>query len=76
MLADGTTMAYWIFGGVWARYANVDHAATGCHGYPVSALSAYKDARLGTGSYLRQNFQKGYIIWNATKKTMTQDVCS
>jgi hypothetical protein len=76
MLANGATTAYWVFGGAWTRYANVDHAAIGCHGYPTSVLAAYKDAKLGSGHYLRQNFQKGYIIWNATKKTLAQDVCS
>ncbi len=76
MLANGATTAYSVFGGVWTQYASGDHAATGCHGYPTSPLAAYKDTKLGSGSYLRQNFQKGYIIWNTTNKTVAQDVCS
>jgi hypothetical protein len=76
MLADKTTTAYWVSGGVWTQYSGVDHATTGCHGYPTSALAAYKDAKLGSGNYQRQNFQKGYIIWNTTNKTVAQDVCS
>jgi hypothetical protein len=76
MLADGTTTAYWIFGGVWTQYTNVDHGATGCHGYPTFALTAYKNAKLGTGNYLRQTFQKGSIVWNATNKSVAQDVCA
>ena len=73
MLADKTTRAYWVFGGVWKQYLNVDHTS---HGYPISALFVYKDAKLGSGTFLRQNFQKGYIIWNATNRTVALDVRS
>lgn len=76
MLADKTTTAYEVFGSVWTQYSNIDHAATGCHGYPTSALATYKDTQLGTGNYQRQTFQKGYIIWNTTSKIIAQDVCS
>ncbi|MBV9711498.1 MAG: hypothetical protein JO011_11390, partial [Ktedonobacteraceae bacterium] len=76
MLANGKTTAYWVFGGVWTQYSSVDYGAMGCHGYPTSALAVYKNTRLGSGSYMRQNFQKGYIVWNTTNKTVAQDVCS
>jgi hypothetical protein len=76
MLANGATTAYSVFGGTWVQYASVDQAAKGCHGYPTSALVAYKDTKLGSGNYQRQNFQKGYIIWNTTNKTAVQDICT
>ncbi len=76
MLANGATTAYRVFGSVWTQYSNVDHGVVSCHGYPDFALVTYKDTNLGSGSYLRQNFQKGYIVWNATNKTIAQDVCS
>ncbi len=75
LLANGTSTVYWIFGGVWTRYANVDRGTGGCHGYPTSALNAYKDAKPGNGNYFRQNFQKGYIVWDATKKAVVADSC-
>src|SRR5450755_1219708 len=75
LLADGTSTVYWLFGGVWARYANVDRGTGGCHGYPTSALNPYKAAHRGNDTYSRQNFKRGYIVWDGTKKTITADTC-
>ena len=73
MLAGSTTNAYWVYGGVWVQYLNVDSGATGCHGYPMSALVATTGS--GSDSYLRQTFQQGYIMWDATTKSVVQDIC-
>jgi hypothetical protein len=76
MLADGTTTPYWVFGGVWSQYLGVDRGANGCHGYPTSALTAYTNASLGSDTYLRQNFQKGFIVWDVTKRNVAVDKCA
>ncbi len=76
MLAVGTTTPYWVFGGVWTQYLNADHGAKGCHGYPTSALNAYTNAHLGSDTFLRQNFQKGSIVWDVTKKNVALDTCA
>ena len=74
MLADGATTPYWVHGGVWREYLNVDHGTGGCHGYPTSNLNSFVGS--GSDSYLRQTFQQGYIIWDATTGTIAADVCS
>ncbi len=74
MMADGTTTPYWVYGGIWAQYSTVDHGAMGCHGYPTSVLTAFPNS--GPDAYLRQNFQTGSIIWDATTKLVVADVCS
>jgi len=73
MLADTSTNAYRVYGGVWTQYLNVDSGATGCHGYPTSALVPTTGS--GNDSYLRQTFQQGYIVWDATTKSIVQDIC-
>jgi hypothetical protein len=73
MLAGNTSTAYWVYGGVWTEYLRTDHGAKGCHGYPTSALTTTSGS--GSDSYLRQSFQQGYITWDATTKSVVQDVC-
>lgn len=75
MLADGATAIHWVYGGVWVQYVSRDRGALGCHGYPTSPLTKFVNSGLGTDDYYRQNFQKGYIVWDATKKTIAADVC-
>lgn len=75
MLADGTTTPFWVHGGVWTQYLMVDHGTGGCHGYPTSALSPFNPG-FGTDTYLRQVFQKGYILWDVTTNMVAADVCS
>jgi hypothetical protein len=76
MLANGTTAIHWVYGGVWARYVGQDHGALGCHGYPTSPLTTFANSGLGTDSYYRQNFQKGYIVWDGTRRMIASDVCA
>ncbi len=75
MLADNTTNVYWVYGGVWTKYLG-DLGASGCHGYPTSSLAAYVNPGLGPDTYLRQNFQQGSIIWDATTKSVVGDSCN
>ena len=76
MMIAGTTTPYWVYGGVWTQYVTVDSAATGCHGYPTSALVLYANPGLGPDSYYRQSFQRGTIVWDATTHMITADSCS
>ncbi len=76
LLASGTSTVYWVFGGIWTQYANVDRGTNGCHGYPTSTLNAYKDAKHSSSNYVRQNFKKGYIVWDASKKAIVTDSCA
>ncbi len=75
MLADGSTTPYWVYGGVWTQYLVSDHGAGGCHGYPTSALVPFSDPALGPDTYLRQAFQTGYIVWDATTQSLAVDRC-
>jgi len=75
MLADGSTTPYWVYGGVWTQYLTIDHGVVSCHGYPTSMLSPFANSGLGSDSYLRQNFQTGYIVWDATTNMLAADVC-
>lgn len=74
MLADGTSTVYWVFGGVWTRYLTADHGVQGCHGYPTSPLAASTGP--GTDTYYRQNFQRGFIVWDATTVSVASDACN
>lgn len=76
MMIAGTSAPYWVYGAVWTQYVTVDHAATGCHGYPTSTLLPYTNAGLGADSYYRQSFQGGSIIWDATTHMIAADSCS
>ncbi len=76
MMIDGTSTPFWVYGGVWTQYVTVDHAATGCHGYPTSALVPYTNSALGPDSYYRQSFQGGSIVWDATSHSIAADSCS
>lgn len=76
MLVNGASVPYWVYGGVWTRYVTIDHGPTGCHGYPVSALTPYSDPSLGHDSYYRQGFQSGFITWDTTKSTIVVDSCN
>lgn len=73
MVAEGTGTVYWIYGGVWTRYSQ-DKGASGCHGYPTSSLGIYKATDSKHALYI-QNFQHGYIVWDATAASVSQDVC-
>ena len=75
MLADGSTTPYWVYGGVWTQYLVSDHGAGGCHGYPTSALVPFSDPALGPDTYLQQAFQTGYIVWDATTRSIAVDMC-
>ena len=75
LLANGSTTAYWVFGAVWSRYL-ADGGAAGCHGFPTSALTLYSNSGLGADNYLRQTFQHGDIVWDATTRTIAQDSCA
>ncbi len=75
MLADGSTTPYWVYGGVWTQYLVSDHGVGGCHGYPTSALVPFSDPALGPHTYLRQAFQTGYIVWDATTPSIAVDMC-
>lgn len=75
MLANGSTTPYWIYGGVWIQYLNVDHGAVGCHGYPISALRPYSDPLHGTDTVQQQLFQQGVIVWDATTHSIISDTC-
>ncbi len=72
MQADGGGV-YWVYGAVWTRYL-ADLGTKGCHGYPTSALTAVSGT--GSDSYYRQNFQGGFILWDATTSAIAQDSCS
>ena len=74
MLVDGTTTPYWMHGGVWIEYLNVDHGASGCHGYPTSNFDTLRGS--GSDTYWRQTFQQGYITWDATTNSVAADLCS
>lgn len=73
MKAEGTSTVYWVFGGIWTRYSQ-DKGATGCHGYPTSALVAYQANSSKHALYI-QKFQHGYIVWDATALSIAQDAC-
>jgi hypothetical protein len=83
MLADGTTTPFFVSGGLWTQYVQVDNGALGCHGYPtsppvsplISSPQSYRDHILGSDSYYQQSFQHGYMIWDITAKTVAVDVC-
>jgi hypothetical protein len=75
MLADNTTTAYWVYASLWTQYLIADHGAPGCHGYPTSNLDPFTDPGLGSDKYLRQTFQQGYMIWDATISVIVSDVC-
>lgn len=75
MLADGSPTPYWVYGGVWTHYLVSDHGVGGCHGYPTSALVPFSDPALGPDTYLRQAFQTGYIVWDATTPSIAVDMC-
>lgn len=76
MMVAGTTTPYWVYGGVWTQYVTVDSGASGCHGYPTSALLPYSNSGLGPDSYYRQSFQQGAIVWDATTHMIAADACS
>lgn len=76
MLATGTSTAYRVYGGIWTQYLSKDRGARGCHGYPTSSLVPYTNRGLGPDTYLRQTFQQGAIIWDATKGVVAKDICS
>lgn len=75
LLANGSVTPYRVYGSVWSRYL-ASGGAAGCHGYPTSALTAYSDSGLGSDSYLRQTFQHGDVIWDATTQTTIRDSCA
>ena len=76
MLADNTTQPYQVYGNLWIQYLVADHGAPGCHGYPTSNPMPYTGAGLGSDTYLRQNFQQGYMIWDATISAIVADDCT
>ena len=53
-----------------------DHGTSGCHGYPTSNLVPFADPGLGSDTYLRQTFQQGYTVWDATINVIAADVCA
>ncbi|HEV2582730.1 MAG TPA: hypothetical protein VGT44_17865 [Ktedonobacteraceae bacterium] len=75
LLADNTTTAYFVYGSLWTQYLVADHGAPGCHGYPTSNLFPFSDPGLGSDTYLRQTFQQGYMIWDATIGVIIADIC-
>lgn len=75
MLADGTTTPYWVHGGIWTQYLTNDRGVNGCHAYPTSNLAPYVNSGLGSDSYLRQTFQRGFIVWDVTTGMVVSDVC-
>jgi hypothetical protein len=75
MLASGSATPYWVNGGVWTQYLNVDLGAVGCHGYPTSPLRPYPDPLHGTDRVQQQLFQHGSIVWDATTHSILSDTC-
>lgn len=75
MLADGTITPYWVHGGIWTQYLTNDRGVNGCHAYPTSNLAPYVNSGLGSDSYLRQTFQRGFIVWDVTTGMVVSDVC-
>lgn len=75
LLANGSMTPYWVYGGVWSRYL-ADGGGAGCHGFPTSALVVYNDSSLGTDSYVRQTFQHGDMVWDATTRSIARDSCA
>ena len=57
-----------------AQCLTVDYGVAGCHGYPTSKFAAFPNSGLGSDLYLRQNFQTGYIVWDATTNMLVADV--
>jgi len=76
LLADSASTPYWVYGSLWTQYLEADHGASGCHGYPTSNLIPFGDPGLGSDSYLRQTFQQGYMVWDATINIIAADVCA
>jgi hypothetical protein len=76
LLADGAAAPYWVSGSIWTQYLVADHGAPGCHGYPTSNLNPFVDPGLGSDTYLRQTFQQGYMIWDATISVVVADACA
>ena len=74
MLADGTSTAYLVYGGVWSSY-RADASNNGCHGYPTSSLTPLKQTSPGQDNTAIQTFQHGSITWDATTNSVTQDAC-
>lgn len=76
LLADNATTAYFVSGSLWTQYLVADHGAPGCHGYPTSNLFPFSNPGLGSDTYLRQTFQQGYMIWDATIGVIVADICA
>lgn len=79
LLADSTggsaSTPYWVYGNIWTQYLVADRGTPGCHGYPTSNLIPFAGPGLGSDTYLRQTFQQGYIVWDATINVIAADVC-
>ena len=80
LLADstggGASTPYWVYGNIWTQYLVADRGTPGCHGYPTSNLNPFSDPGLGSDTYLRQTFQQGYMVWDATINVIATDVCA
>lgn len=56
MQRNGVSVAYWVHGGIWQRYLSAG-GGPGYLGYPICAEFAW-------ASYMRQDFQYGFVAYN------------
>ena len=77
MLADKTTTAYWV-GGAYqdALFEVLIMQQPAVMAIPPLLSWGIKIRSSEVVTTSGRISQKGYIIWNATNKTLTQDVCS